>query len=182
MAKERADTHLSEDISEAIVKQHLPQEWVMRKLHPDYGIDVTIEVFERVSTRIPTMGECLFVQLKSTKCLKEATIKIRERANVEKVKDAQKGNYAYELDVVKYVIDVDTIDNARLMGPSTPLMLFVVDVVSTEVYYICLTDYYDKILEPQDFDFSKKKSVTIYIPKSSRLSKPVSVQVKWAVT
>lgn len=177
MSKARIDTHLSEDASEAIIRKLLPQEWVIRKLHPDYGVDVTIEVFERVSTRIPTMGEFLFVQLKSTENIQEATIKIRRRGNVEKAKDAQQGQYVYELDTIKHVIDADTIDNAKLMGPSTPLMLFVVDIDGAEVYYICLTDYYDKILEPQGFDFSQQNSVTIHIPKSSRLSSPQSLDV-----
>ena len=59
MAKERSDTHLSEDASEAVIKSFLPAEWVIRKLHPDYGVDVTIEVFERISGKIPTMGEFL---------------------------------------------------------------------------------------------------------------------------
>jgi len=149
----------------------------MRKLHPDYGVDLSIEVFERISSAIPTMGEFLFVQVKSTTRLKEATIKIRRRGNVEKAVDGQEGPFAYELDVVNHVIDADTIDNARLMGPSTPLMLFLVDVANSEVYFINLTDYYDKILEPQGFNFSKQQTTIIYIPKTSCLSNPLSVQV-----
>lgn len=177
MAKERSDTHLSEDVSESIVKRLLPQEWVIRKLHPDYGVDVSIEVFERISTKIPTMGEFIFVQLKSTSNLQEATLKIRQRGNVEKAPDEEQGPYVFELDVIKFVVDIDTIDNARLMGPSTPLMLFVVDVLSQEVYYVCLTDYYDKVLEPRGFDLSTQASATIHIPKSNRLSLTQSLEV-----
>ena len=103
------------------------------------------------------MGEFLFVQLKSTKELAKSCLKIRERGNVEKAKDLERGQYFFELDVVKYVVDSDTIDNARLMGPSTPLILFVVETQIKEVYYICLTDYYDKILEPRGFNFSHQK-------------------------
>jgi len=158
MAKERADTHLSEAACEVIVARRLPREWVIRKLHPDHGVDISIEVFERVSSRIPTMGEFLFVQLKSTSALKTATIKIRGRDNAEKARDGQSRAFEFEVDIVKHVVDSDTIDNARLMGPSTPLMLFVVDVVNDEVYYVCLTDYYDKVLEPRGFDCSRQKS------------------------
>lgn len=177
MAKQRADAHLSEGASEVIVAKRLPAEWVIRKLHPDYGVDISIEVFERISLRIPTMGKFLFVQLKSTSSLDTATIKIRGRVNVEKARDRQDGAIDYEVDIVKYVVDSDTIDNARLMGPSTPLLLFVVDVANDEVYYVCLTDYYDKILEPRGFDCSKQNSVTIHIPKSNRLSDPRSIEV-----
>jgi hypothetical protein len=47
MAKRRVDNHLEEGASEALISKLLPEEWVMRKLHPDYGVDVTVEVFER---------------------------------------------------------------------------------------------------------------------------------------
>lgn len=170
MAKQRSDTHLSEDASETIVRGLLPRKWVIRKFHPDYGIDLSIEVFERTFPKIPTMGELLFVQLKSTRKLRRGRIKVRARSNVEKYRDVQDGEVAGELEIVKYVIDVNTIDNARLMGPSSPLLLFVVDIVEIEVYYICLTDYFDKVLEPRGFDFSKQKSLAINIPKSNRLT------------
>lgn len=178
MAKRRGETHLSEDQSETLVKSLLPKEWVMRKLHPDYGVDISIEVFERRSgIGIPTMGEFLFVQLKSTTALKQRTIKIRVRGNVEKALDTQDGKPAFELDVVLYQVDTDTIDNARLMGPSTPLLLFVADLAENEVYYVCLTDYYDKLLEPRGFVFGDQNTTTIRIPKSNRLSVKHSVEV-----
>jgi hypothetical protein len=58
MAKERGETHLSEDASESLVKSLLPKEWVMRKLHPDYGVDVTIDVFERTGSK-QNFADCL---------------------------------------------------------------------------------------------------------------------------
>jgi len=68
MAKRRVDNHLKEDASELLISKFLPEEWVIRKLHPDYGVDVSIEVFKREGQQIPTLGEFLFVQLKSTTC------------------------------------------------------------------------------------------------------------------
>lgn len=177
MAKSRGETHLKEEDSEDLVKSFLPKEWVMRKMHPDYGMDVSIEVFERQGDGIPTMGEFLYVQLKSTANLARKVELIRVRGNVEKAVDDQKGEVAYELDAVTYAVDVDTIDNARLMGPSTPLMLFVCDLVEREVYFICLTDYYDKVLEPRGFDFASQKSVTVVIPASNRLSFEYTEQI-----
>lgn len=131
MAKERSATHLSEDASEAIVRRHLPDEWVLRRFHPDYGVDLSVEVFERMASTTPIMGDS---------------------------RDTGKGEFAYELDVIKYSLDVDTIDNARLMGPSTPLLLYVVHMMDAEVYYICLTDYCEKVLEPRSSDLFKKNA------------------------
>lgn len=177
MAKSRVDNHLKESASEALIAKLLPDEWLIRKLHPDYGVDITIEVFERQGQKIPTMGEFLFVQLKSTTTLNCGTEPIRKRGNVEKAVDRQDRVATHELDVIRYVIDADTIDNARLMGPSTPLMLFVCDLKEDEVYYVCLTDYYDKIIEPRELRLHEQKTFTILIPCANRLSDPRSVQV-----
>ena len=177
MAKRRVDSHFREDSSEALVSKLLPEEWVIRKLHPDYGVDATVEVFERQGQQIPTMGEFVFVQLKSTTSLKSGFEPIRPRGNVKKGLDLQDREAEHELDVVRYVVDCDTIDNARLMGPSTPPMLFVCDLAEGEVYPICLTDYYDKTIESRRIDLSKQKSFTVVIPAGNKLTDPRSVQV-----
>ena len=96
---------------------------------------------------------------------------------MEKSVDEQKGEVEFKLDVVKFVIDTDTIDNARLMGPSTPLMLFLCDMENDEVYFVCLTDYYDKVIEPRGIDIKEQGSVTVSIPVSNRLSEETAVQV-----
>lgn len=177
MAKRRVDNHLKEDASELLVSKLLPEEWVIRKLHPDYGVDVTIEVFKREGQQIPTLGEFLFVQLKSTTSLTRGVEPIRRRGNVEKALDAQDMEADHELDVVRFAIDTDTVDNARLMGPSTPLMLFVCDLSESEVYYVCLTDYYDKIIEPRGIDLSRQGTITVLIPAANKLTDARSAQV-----
>lgn len=177
MSKSRVDSHLKEDASQTLVSRMLPEEWVIRKLHPDYGVDVTIEVFERQHQKIPTMGEFLFVQLKSTTSLRKGVEQIKSRGNVEKGLDQQDGIAEHELDIVRFVIDTDTIDNARLMGPSTPLMLFVCDLSDNEIYYLCLTDYYDKVVEPRGISLADQETITVLIPAGNKLSDPRSVQV-----
>lgn len=177
MAKRRIDSHLKEDSSEILISRLLPEEWVIRKLHPDYGVDVTVEVFERLGEQIPTMGEFLFVQIKATSSLNRGVVPIKTRGNVEKSRDLQDGKVEHELDIIRYVVDSDTIDNARLMGPTTPLMLFVCDMVNSEVYYLCLTDYYDKIIEPRGLELDAQNSFTVLIPAGNKLTDPRSVQV-----
>lgn len=177
MAKRRVDNHLKEDASELLVSRLLPKEWVIRKLHPDYGVDVSIEVFKREKQQIPTLGEFLFVQLKSTTSLKRSVELIRPRGNVEKSLDTQDKEADHELDVVRFVIDTDTVDNARLMGPSTPLMLFVCDLAVGEVYYVCLTDYYDKIIEPRGINLSGQQFITVLIPVANKLTDTRSAQI-----
>ena len=63
------------------------------------------------------------------------------------------------------------------MGPSTPLLLFVADLNANEVYYLCLTDYYDKVLEPRGFSCAAQDFVTVHIPRSNKLSPNHAVEV-----
>lgn len=177
MAKKRGETHLMEDASEGIIGNLLPELWVMRKLHPDYGVDYTIEVFEKSGTSFPTMGEFLYVQAKSIASTEKKVLPIASRLNVEKYTASNNGEVEMTLDVVKYQLDSDTIDNARLMGPATPLLLFLVDLELKEVFYICLTDYYDKIIEPNGVKLDGQASVVINIPYANRLTKNGSADV-----
>ncbi|WP_374378664.1 DUF4365 domain-containing protein [Dongia sp.] len=176
MAKKRGETHLTEDKSQLLLNSLLPQEWVVRKLHPDYGVDLSIEVFERNEHGIPTMGEFLFVQLKASERVAHQRIKILERQNVEKILDTGQGKHAFSIDVISFQIDLDTIDNSRLMGPSTPLLLLLADLRDDEIYFVCLTDYYDKIIEPQSQVSSGQRFISVKIPSSNKLSDPGSLQ------
>jgi hypothetical protein len=177
MAKKRGETHLMEDASEIIIGKLLPEPWVIRKLHPDYGVDYTIEVFEKSGTSFPTMGEFLYVQAKSIASTEKKVIQLASRMNVEKLTSSSDGKAEMELDVIKYQLDCDTIDNARLMGPAAPLLLFLVDLALEEVYYICITDYYDKIIEPSGVKLGGQASVLVNIPYGNRLTKQGSADV-----
>jgi hypothetical protein len=177
MAKKRGETHLMENASEIIIGKLLPEPWVIRKLHPDYGVDYTIEVFEPFGTSFPTMGEFLYVQAKSITSTEKKVVKVAPRMNVEKHTPLKDDEAELEVDVIKYQIDSDTIDNARLMGPATPLLLFLVDLALEEVFYVCLTDYYDKIIEPSGVRLDGQASVLINIPYANRLTKNDSADV-----
>ena len=58
----RTRNHIIEDKSEDILKRLIPSEWVLRKLHPDYGIDYLVEIFEQTRAT----GGHFFIQLKGT--------------------------------------------------------------------------------------------------------------------
>ena len=46
--KRRVTQHIMEDESLKLVQKILPKEWVIRDYKPDYGIDISIELFEPV--------------------------------------------------------------------------------------------------------------------------------------
>lgn len=52
-------------------------------------------------------------------------------------------------------------------------MLFVVDLKTKKVYFICLNDFIDKILLPQNPNYTDQGSVTITIPILNNLSEKI---------
>lgn len=60
-----------EDESYEIIKSQIPKHWVIREFNrPDYGIDLVIELFEKIDENVAeTLGEFIYVQVKSVKKL-----------------------------------------------------------------------------------------------------------------
>jgi hypothetical protein len=85
--KKRVRQHIMEDQSIRIVRDLLPDEWVVREYRPDYGIDLAIELFEYLDAKrtvAATLGETLFVQVKSADVVRSRTMRVYGRRNVEK--------------------------------------------------------------------------------------------------
>lgn len=49
IGKRRSEAHVIGDYAIDILKQHLPKEWVVREYHPDYGIDLSIELLSEMN-------------------------------------------------------------------------------------------------------------------------------------
>ncbi|HHJ20890.1 MAG TPA: DUF4365 domain-containing protein, partial [Gammaproteobacteria bacterium] len=85
--KQRSFQQMMEEDSFSVVKDKLPKEWVLHDYRPDYGIDMVIELFEFVdSTKkiAETLGEHIYVQVKSVKNVTIETTRVFQRTNVEK--------------------------------------------------------------------------------------------------
>lgn len=170
--KQRVIQHVMEDESFLIVKSQLPKHWVLRKFNnPDYGVDLIIELFDKVDEKISeVLGEYLYVQVKS---VEEIDIKSRE---VFPVKNVAKGIWnedksdSLNIDVVKYAMDSNSIFTIHSLSSSISVLLFLVDLKSKNVYFLCLNDYIDKLLLPQKPDYGDQDSVTINIPALNKLS------------
>src|SRR5690606_25034906 len=84
--KQRVLQHIMEDESYEIIKSQIPKHWVIREFNrPDYGIDLVIELFEIIDNDIAeTLGEFIYVQVKSVKELQLKQDFIYEVGNVAK--------------------------------------------------------------------------------------------------
>jgi len=170
--KQRVRQHIMEDESYEVIKRYIPKNWVIREFNrPDYGIDLVIELFEEVNELISeTLGEFIFVQVKSAEKIEKKIEKVYPVENVAKRKWKEDKSEYVEMQVVKYSFDTDSIYTIQSLGASVSVLLFLVDLESKEVFFICLNDYIDRVILPKSPDYSKQQTYTIKIPTLNRLS------------
>jgi len=170
--KQRAFQHIMEEQSYDIIKRQIPKHWVIREFNrPDYGIDLVIELFEIIDEDIAeTLGEFIYVQVKSALEIEEKVEKIYEVANVAKGAWTENRNEYASIEVVKQSFDTNSIYTLQSLGGSVSVLLFVVDIKKEEVYFVSMSDYIDKIVLPKSPDYTEKKSLTITIPALNKLS------------
>ena len=76
----------------------------------------------------------------------------------------------YKLEVVKFDLETSELYTIEKMGAAVPTLLFVVDVLNEKIYYVCINDYIDKILNDEEPAYHKQKTKRIYIPISNCIS------------
>jgi len=168
--KRRPRQHIMEEQSRQIVRSVLPSHWVIHDFDkPDYGIDLVVEVFEKVDDSFETLGEYIYVQAKSVAKAKIETIKIYPVENVSRQPWHEDKGRWMDLEVVKFPLDTDLLYTVQALGTSISVMLFVVDLATRTTYYLCLNDYIEKYLLPSNPAFVDQETVTLYIPTSNIL-------------
>ena len=172
--KKRVEAHIIEEKSVRILKEIAPDNWVIREYNnPDYGIDLSVELFDENHI---TKGEHILFQVKGTKRLDKITLKVFSRKNVEK--SYEKSNEEYiETEVIRYVIDVNLLATVERMGGAVPVLLSVVDINKKEAYFICLNDYIEKVLVPENPNFYSQEKVTVYIPIENKINTDIGKKI-----
>jgi uncharacterized protein DUF4365 len=163
--KRRPSQHIMEDQSRQVVREVLPSHWAVHDFDkPDYGIDVVVEIFEKVDETFEALGEFLYVQVKSVKNARVEKVKIYPVNNVARQPWLEDKSRWIEYDVVKFPIETDLLYTVQTMGTSVSVMLFVVDLATRNTYFLCLNDYIDKYLMPSNPGFWDQEAATLYIP------------------
>lgn len=170
--KRRSLNQVKEDISIRVLREKLPKEWVVHTYGADYGIDCVIELFDFVDDdqkTAETLGENFFVQLKSSDCISYTTRRVYSRGNVSKGALHENKDDYKEIEVAKFQLDMSDILTIQSMGIAIPVLLILVDTNTEKSFFVCLNDYIDKILIPEDPSYFKKTSKTIYIPTANEI-------------
>lgn len=171
--KQRSVNQVKEEISIQVLREKLPEEWVIHSYGADYGIDCVVELFDYIDEDkkiAETLGENFFVQLKASDCVDYSTRKAYCRGNVSKgALNEDKDNFI-DISVAKFQLEMPEILTIQSMGVAIPVLLVLVDINTKKSFFICLNDYIDKVLIPEDPEYLSKGSKTIYIPLANEIS------------
>jgi hypothetical protein len=176
-AKKRSEQHLIDAAGIELLKQSIPPHWVLREYRPDYGLDYSLEIFaEARATRggatYETLGEHLFMQLKSSRETTAKPLRLFGRVNVEKSREElNKGDCVGELLTIRYPIETSELVTIERMGVGVPVLLVVADLAKKKCHFVCLNDYIDKILTPRE-NYAEEESKTIHVPLQNEVGTP----------
>lgn len=157
----------------------MPAEWVLRPYKPDYGLDFALELFDYVDAEqkmAETLGEHVFIQLKSVLRTEIEPVKVYGRGNVAKDELNEQKDDFLTIDVLKFQIDTDELLTVETMGPNVPVLLVLVTMDEKRAFCVCLNDLIDKVLIPQDSNYTDKGSKLIYVPVKNEIKNdPISL-------
>lgn len=165
--KRRSLNQIKEEISYQVLREKLPESWVIHEYGPDYGIDCVVELFDYIDdneTMAETLGENFFVQLKASSAIEYASKRVYPRMNVEKGTLSQNTNEYIDIEVAKFQLEMSELLTVQSMGIAIPVLLILVDTNTRQAFFVCLNDYIDKVLVPEDSGYAARQSKTIYIP------------------
>lgn len=171
--KRRSVNQVREDISVQVLREKLPEAWVVHSYGEDYGIDCVIELFDYLDdecTVAETLGENIFIQLKGSSSTEYGTRRAYHRGNVAKGPLKENKEEFDDIPVAKFQLEVPELLTVQSMGVAVPVLLVLVDTNTKRAYFVCLNDYIEKVLLPEDPKFHEKQHKTIHIPLANEIT------------
>ena len=124
-----------EDRAESLIRKLLPQEWIVRKVPKDYGVDLEVEMVDKTFVT----GNRVWVQSKATNRIHGRELEYdvaKWGLTPDDVPDSHDG--LYRVRYFPFRIETKELDYA-LRCP-VPLLLFLCDIGEDEVYWLPLRD------------------------------------------
>ena len=183
----RSEQHLIDQEGERLLRSKLPKHWIMREYRPDCGLDFTLEVFKSAGTSTggsstyETLGEHLFVQLKSVAEPVVKPLAVFGRRNVEKGPERlDRADKVADIDTYRFQLETSELITVERMGIGVPVLLIIADLKAQRCCFVCLNDYIDKILRPRHPDYGSKDSRTIHVPSRNEVGTgPGLIALRW---
>jgi len=186
-AKKQSEQHLIDAEGQQLLRSRLPRHWVLREYRPDYGLDFALEIFAAAkdgqhTKTYETLGEHIFIQLKSVTSCEIKPLKLYGRMNVEKTRELlNKDDIVGEINTVCFQLETSELVTVERMGVGVPVLLVVADLSRKECFFVCLNDYIDKILIPRHQNYRDKGTRTIHVPVLNEVGgdAPGQVALRW---
>lgn len=144
----------------------------MHEYGPDYGIDCVVELFDYVDDSkevAETLGEQFFVQLKASDAVEYAVRRAYSRGNVAKGPLTEDKAEYVDIEVANFQLDVADLLTVQLLGPAVPVLLVLVDIRTERAFFVCLNDYLEKVIAPEDPAFAQKGTKLVQIPVQNEI-------------
>ena len=74
-----------------------------------------------------------------------------------------------DLPVARLQLETSELLTVQAMGAALPVILLLVELSTGRIYFVCLNDLIEKVILPQDPEYSSKESKVIHIPLSNSL-------------
>lgn len=186
-AKKQSEQHIIDREGEKLLRAKLPHHWLLRDYRPDYGLDFTIETFKTAVAAAgkpktyETLGEHVFVQLKSSAEPTPAPLALYARGNVEKAPEQlDRNDKVADVDTYRFQLETSELVTVERMGIGVPVLLVIADLARERCSFVCLNDYIDKILIPRHPDYRNKGSRTIHVPVRNEIGGDIGqVALRW---
>lgn len=172
--KRRSANQVREGISAQVLREKIPEAWVVHSYGEDYGIDCVVELFDYLDDQknmAETLGENIFFQLKGSGSIEYGIRRAYRRGNVAKGPLNEDKTKFDDIPVAKFQLEVPELLTVQAMGVAVPVLLVLVDTNTRKAYFVCLNDYIEKVLIPEDPEFHKKENKTIHIPLANEITK-----------
>ena len=75
---------------------------------------------------------------------------------------------SWDISVANFQIDVSDVLTVELLGPAVPVLLILVDVQSERAFFVCLNDYLEKVILPEDPEFNQEARSSFRFPLRTR--------------
>lgn len=165
IGKMRGNSQVIGDKAVTILKSFFPTEWVCRDFNPDYGLDLAVELFEPYKSSYITTGEHIYFQIKGTEHISKGAYNIYEQKNIEHT--YEKGKLYKKIEVINFDIETSLLSTVERMGSAVPVILTVIEILTNEIYYICLNDYIEKVIIPEKPEYYQQNKIRIHIPMTN---------------
>ena len=151
-----------EDASAQVLSRALPEEWIIRPIMKDYGVDYEIELVDQEIVS----GNRIWVQLKSAEKVQRRTARYKIADKFPDLKSDGKGNIC--ADYVSFSLSVKEIDYSQRCH--FPLLLVLVDLSNEEAFWVPIREEVNHNLNLSEIHRKKQETATLRIPVWNSLS------------